>query len=194
MSTPEASASAKSVAPKLADGRSSRWAFMNKFEVPDYDGEGNYLTRWRVIQTPWAALYLHRFDGPDPRPTLHDHPWNFVSVMLRGGYVERRLDTVTMQVNEHRVVRLVNVMRTHDAHAITRLLRTPSWSLLFVGRRVRTWGYLEPPLISNLGELEPWRWTEFSKHRHAYEFDRAMARRRLRGVIIRPESEEAERG
>lgn len=164
---------------RLAGDRSQRWAFMEKFEVPNYDKAGNYLTRWRVVQTPWAFLYLHRFDGPDPRPTLHDHPWNFVSVVFRGGYVERRLDTMTMQVNESRVVRFLNVMRTHDAHAITRLLRTPSWSLVLGGRRVRTWGYFEPWATSPDGTTHgPWTWTEFDKHRHATEFDRAMARRR----------------
>lgn len=162
-------------AKRLANNRSARWAFMERFEVPDYDGDGNYLTRWRIVQTPWFALYLHRFDGPDPRSTLHDHPWNFLAVVLRGGYVERRLNPQTMTVNESHRVRWVNRVRTHDAHAIMRLLRVPTWTLLLVGRRQRTWGYFEP-------EPHPWsdvwNWTEFSRHRHADEFDAAMARRR----------------
>lgn len=170
---------------KLASNRSARWAFMERFEVPDYDGDGNYLTRLRVVQTPWFGVYLHRFDGPDPRPTLHDHPWPFLSLILRGGYVERRLNTMTMTVNEAHLVRFVNRMRTHDAHAIMRLLRVPTWSLMLVGRRVRTWGYLEwrHPAFSladprKVPELDQWCWTEFDKHRHAAEFDAALARRR----------------
>lgn len=170
---------------KLASRRSPRWAFMERFEVPDYDSDGNYLTRWRIVQTPWFALYLHRFDGPDPRPTLHDHPWNFVAVVLRGGYIERRLDPKSMTVDEAHVVRHVNVKRTHDAHSIMRLLRQPTWTLLFVGRRVRTWGYLEPPVQFDphplFDPLRPtWHWTEFSQHQHAAEFDRALARRAAR--------------
>src|SRR3954449_5709224 len=99
-------------APKLASGRSPKWAFMERFEVPDYDGDGNYLTRLRIVQTPWFGVYLHRFDGPDPRPTLHDHPWPFLSFVLRGGYTERRLNPATMTVNEKHRVPFVNVMRT----------------------------------------------------------------------------------
>lgn len=157
--------------PKLASGRSPRWAFMERFEVPDYDEpERNYLTRWRLIQTPWFAIYLHRMDGPDPRPTLHDHPWPFVSFVLRGGYDERRLDPMTMLVDPRRRVRWVNVMPLEGAHAIINLLRTPTWTFLLVGRRVKTWGYLEP--FDN-----HWRWTEFDKHRHAHEFDEAMKKR-----------------
>lgn len=171
---------------RLASGRSGRWAFMDRFEVPQYDGDGTYLTRWRVIQTPLGGLYVHRFTGPDPRLTLHDHPWSFLSIVLRGGYVERRLDPETMQVNEVHTVRRWNRIRASEAHSIVRLLRVPTWTLMLVGRRVRTWGYLEP--VGNMAgsrvpfEDEPhhieWRWTEFSDHFHNTEFVEALARRK----------------
>ena len=164
---------------KLASKRSARWAFMERFEVPDYDSDGNYLTRLRIVQTPWFGIYLHRFDAPDPRPTLHDHPWPFVSFVLRGGYVERRLDPMTREVNERHRVSFVNRMRTHDAHAIVHLFRVPTWTLMLVGRRVRTWGYLEPiHARMTAPQLDQWVWTEFDKHRHQEEFDAAMARRK----------------
>lgn len=159
-------------APQLASGRSPRWAFMEKFEIPDYDHpERNYLTRWRLIQTPWFGIYLHRMDGPDPRPTLHDHPWGFTSLILRGGYQENRLDTLTRS-QSFRIVQRVNLMRKDDAHYISDLLRVPTWTLVFVGRRVRTWGYLQP--APTMGE---WTWTEFTQHRYAKEFDRALEAR-----------------
>lgn len=158
---------------KLAGGRSPRWAFMERFEIPNLDDPSQtYLSRIRIVQTPWFALYLHRMDGPDSRPTLHDHPWNFLSVVLRGGYIERRLDPHTMLVDENHRVRRINRVRTHDAHAIKTLLRVPTWTLMLVGPRCRTWGYLEHRF-----NLNAWHWTEFNLHRHAGEFDRAMAQR-----------------
>lgn len=157
---------------KIANQRSARWAVMEKFEIPDYDRpERNYLTRWRIIQTPVFALYLHRMDGPDARKTLHDHPWPFVSVIIRGGYIERRLDPRDMSVAP-RTVKRVNVMPLRAAHAIRELLRTPTWTFLIVGRRVRTWGYWEP-----MWQTGKWEWTEFDKHLHAEEFDRALRQR-----------------
>ena len=148
----------------LAEGRRSNWAFMERFEVPDFDEPDiNYLTRLRVIQTPWFGIYVHRFDRPDSRATLHDHPWSFLSIILRGGYVERRPD-------RFRQIRFVNRMRLGDAHYIESLTRTPTWSLMVVGRRVRKWGYVEP---TDGGFV----WTPFDKHAHAYEFDEAMAHR-----------------
>lgn len=151
-----------------------RWTIWDRFEIPDYDGDGNYLTRWRVVQTPYFSLLLHRFDGPDPRTTLHDHPWPFISFVLRGGYVERRLDPKTMVVDPARFVNRLNIMPVGGAHAITRLLRTPTWTLMVVGRRRRTWGYWEPITKSI---RQSWRWTEFDKHANADDFDAAMARR-----------------
>jgi hypothetical protein len=160
---------------KLASGRSPRWAFMERFEVPNYDEEGNYLTRWRILQTPWFAFYLHRFDGPDPRPTLHDHPFNFTAVVLRGGYVERRLNPATLEVDENHMIRFFNRVKAGDAHSIRRLLRYPTWTFLFVGRRVRQWGYVEP-----IGESmeNGWVWMPFDVHHHNLEFQEALARRK----------------
>lgn len=162
-----------SARPKLASNRSPSWAFFERFEVPNYDSDGNYLTRWRLIQTPWFAVMLHRFDGPDPRPTLHDHPWPFLSFVLRGGYVERRLDPMTMLTNEDHRVRFVNRAPLGTLHAITRLLRRPTWTLMLTGRRRRIWGYLEP-------FDGAWLWTEFDLHRHNDEFLAALAARRVR--------------
>lgn len=170
---------------KLASGRNATWALWDRFEVPQYDGDGTYLTRWRVVSTPWGGIYLHRMSGPDPRATLHDHPWRFLSIVLRGGYVERRLNPITMKVDEHHVVRHFNRMRLCDAHAIVDLLARETWTLLFVGRRVRTWGYWEgsawvhPDVRGDAGQ---WTWTEFNGHKHAAEFDAAMARRKSKTV------------
>lgn len=165
---------------RLAADRNARWALWDRFIVPDYDSDGNYLTRIRMIQTPLFGLYLHRLDTPDPRSTLHCHPWNFTSFVLRGGYIERRLNAHTMEVDEHVVVKHLNRKKAFNAHAITSLLRVPTWTLLLVGRRQRQWGYWE-----RLEDIEPgaendaWVWTEYDKHLHADEFDDAMIRRAI---------------
>lgn len=145
---------------RLASNRSPDWAFMERFEVPNYDTDGNYLTRWRIVQTPWFAVMIHRFDGPDPRPTLHDHPWPFLSIVLRGGYVERTLTGA-------RCVRHLNHKAATGLHSIRSLLRTPTWTLMLCGKRCRVWGYLD----------DDGTWTRFDEHPHNEEFAAARARR-----------------
>lgn len=159
-----------------------RFAFMERFEIPAFDEpDVNYLTRWRVIQTPWFALYLHKIERPDSRPILHDHPWSFLSIVLRGGYDERRLDPKTM-TTRRRTVRHVNLVRPHDAHYIERLHRPVVWTFLFVGPRVRTWGYWEGRDVDSELFHGEWLWTEHDKHRFAEEFDAALA---ARGTVDR---------
>lgn len=142
---------------------SVRWAFMETFRVPSFDDpKVDYLCRLRIVQTPWFGLYLHRIGTPDSRPTLHDHPWNFVSIVLRGGYRERRAYD---GVDHH--IRWVNIKRAEGLHWIDSLDRNPTWTLVLVGRRRREWGYVDAD----------GNWSHYCKHPHAYEFDRAMAAR-----------------
>lgn len=52
-------------------------------------GEGRtYLDR-RGLQTRWFNVYLHRIEAPDPGRDLHNHPWWFAALVLRGGYREQ---------------------------------------------------------------------------------------------------------
>jgi hypothetical protein len=47
-----------------------------------------YLLRWFVIPpNRWCNIYCHRFVSSDD-PVAHDHPWDFLSIMLRGSYIE----------------------------------------------------------------------------------------------------------
>lgn len=148
---------------------SKPWAFMERFVIPNFD-RGTYLTRWRIVQTPYFAIFLHRMDTEDSRPTLHDHPWGFLSLVLRGGYTERRLNPETLRVDECHHVRRWNRIRSTDAHSILGLWRHPTWTLLFVGPRRRVWGYWEPT------EGDEWTWTPFDRHRHNDEFLAALQR------------------
>lgn len=159
----------------LANRRSPNWAVMEKFVVPDYswpENDDDYLTRWRLIQTPWFGVYLHKIETPDPRPTLHNHPWPFVALVLRGGYAEQRRDESYLgsaYAFPHTVRRL-NVMPMSSYHWIEKLHRTPTWTLVLVGRRKRVWGYLD----------RDGTYTEFHKHEFNDQFLDALAQRKER--------------
>lgn len=147
-----------------------RWAIMSKFVVPRLDDEGDYLTRWRIITTPFGGIFLHRIEAPDSRPVLHDHPWSFVALVLRGGYDEVRLD-LHSRLTFVRSINRINVMRRDDYHYIARLHKGTTWTLLFVGARRRKWGYLRP---NDSGA----QWTPFDTDEMAVAFDAAMERRK----------------
>lgn len=50
-----------------------------------------YLVRYIVLKSRFMCIYIHRFmrsDSSDP----HDHPWNFLTYIVSGGYEEHFYD------------------------------------------------------------------------------------------------------
>lgn len=162
---------------------SPRWAIAeHQFDLVQRATGLVYLRRWWIVKTPWFGVALHRMDAPDARPELHDHPFGFVSIVLGGGYVERRLDPLTMTVDETHQVRRLNRVRPHDAHSIRRLLAVPTWTLLLVGPYRRTWGFLEPEVRPNDDHWRgwvpavltgSWLWTPHDRFDSGHESTRA---------------------
>lgn len=127
---------------------SPRWAVWKKMVLRRSDGVA-YMTRWRLVQTPFFAVYVHRFDAPDPGVDLHDHPWPFATLVVRGGYVEEVADVRCASIPEcweEKVWRdrSVHTVGLQHAHRITSLLRLPTWTVVVRGRSRREWGFYEP--------------------------------------------------
>lgn len=52
-------------------------------------GGDTYLVRWFVYGQrygPGYKVFLHHFYRSDSDAALHDHPWDFTSLILFGGY------------------------------------------------------------------------------------------------------------
>lgn len=126
------------------------WALFKRQDIPDLnDPTQTYLTRWRIVETPLFAIYLHAIRLPDADRHLHDHPWAFWSFILKGGYTEDRpSDLMDFSKECRRKVSWrrfsLHRMGAEGFHAITSLFASPTWSLLLVGRRKRNWGYWVP--------------------------------------------------
>lgn len=125
---------------KSTDGKV--WSFFGRFDIPDLNNQGEiYLTRWRLLQTPWFSIFLHRINLPDSDRYPHDHPWDFWSLILQGGYVEHVVTGgVTRRFHWRRWS--WHKMPTDWFHKIQLLDRRPTWSLVLTGRRKRVWGFL----------------------------------------------------
>lgn len=65
---------------------SPRWALNLTYLIKCKDGS-DYLFRRRLIQTPRFGIYVHDIYEADDGPP-HNHPWSFVSIVLRGAYTE----------------------------------------------------------------------------------------------------------
>lgn len=117
-----------------------------------------YLDRWGW-ECERFGIFLHRMDAPDPGVDIHDHPWAFVSLVLRGGYDEERtrndLAVGAARMAERGLWDRRGTVRRRDwlsvastplnyCHRITGLHRSPTWTLVIRGRKVRRWGFYLP--------------------------------------------------
>lgn len=50
-------------------------------------GKTKYLIRWTLFTCKWFSIKIHKALQSDRGP-LHDHPWNYISIILWGGYYE----------------------------------------------------------------------------------------------------------
>jgi hypothetical protein len=86
-------------------------------------------------------------------PVLHDHPWNYATLILKGGYYENiplRNSTTGGVVGSTRVWRGPGHFRYRKADDLHWLElakdkdgnNIPCWSLFFMGRKKKEWGFL----------------------------------------------------
>ena len=101
-----------------------------------------HFQRWRLIQTPWFAIYIHRIFMHDEDKHFHDHPWSFVNCILSGGYCEVTLcpDRCLKSV-AYPYCKRIAYHKSTDYHKISHLYEMPTTTLVFVGPRNREWGY-----------------------------------------------------
>ena len=123
-----------------------------------------YLWRWTIAKWRGRGIYLHHFVADDWSLDLHDHPKRFISIGLRGSYVEYTPDCSIVGLGEKLEIFKAPWVRSFPAEHIHRLkmLRsggangTPEkihdcWTLVIVLKPVRQWGFW------HLGNFIPWR-------------------------------------
>jgi hypothetical protein len=59
------------------------------FEITGTGGDTDvYLIRYYIFQSKYFNIFIHRFMRSD-RDDMHDHPWNFGTYVVKGGYAEQ---------------------------------------------------------------------------------------------------------
>lgn len=109
------------------------------------------LVRWIVIRHPgFAGIFLHKLCRSDHDRALHDHPWGFVSLILKGGYEEiHRSEVIWSSTGfpldwyNERLVHKPGAILFRPALWRHRVIigDKPSWNLIFVGPKYRRWGF-----------------------------------------------------
>jgi len=133
-------------------------------QLRSYVHIGDYMERFWLLnpregdpRRGLLSIRLHHTLRSDRDDAFHDHPWDNVSIVLRGGYTE-----VTPRFNRS------NVFQGHDErwcppgrvifrrastwHCLRLEPGADAWSLFFIGPWKQGWGFLEHPQFKT-----PWR-------------------------------------
>ena len=115
-----------------------------------------HFRRYRLLKTPWFALYIHQICESDMDDDMHDHPWNFSSLILSGAYQETYLLAPDFDKGGSRCYLSGDVIEheSGDIHKI-KLLTSEVWTLVFTSGPKREWGY----------QLKDGTWVDHNKYR-----------------------------
>lgn len=116
-----------------------------------------YMRRYFLFRSKWFGLnlgdiYLHQIVRSDSDPAPHDHPFNFVSFLLRGRYEEVRYSTIPGTRWSAPCISLRPTVRTFkagsilhrkrsDVHQIGMFPRETAWTLVFTSRSTGNWNF-----------------------------------------------------
>ena len=113
---------------------------------------GDYMERyWLVSYNRFGiACRVHHILRSDDARAFHDHPWRYLTVVLRGGYTEVRpvFDRSGLYAGETRRWYGPGSVMLRGAKTWHRLELAPgrtAWTLFVTGRKRQTWGFLVHP-------------------------------------------------
>ncbi len=109
--------------------------------ILDRESQEPYLTRYYLFlkDRKWFPfnIFLHNFHKSDP-DDLHDHPWPFITIILKGGYWEH-----TPKGKFWRGAGTINWAGSKSLHRVELEPGVDTWTLFMPGPTVREWGFID---------------------------------------------------
>lgn len=104
--------------------------------------------RWTLWETRWFKVVLHRLEAENWHTKCHDHPWDFLAIILWGGYWEE-LDPKQRRRNVGRYCygntwwrRAGSILYrpAETKHNVVTRRGIPNWSIVIMTNKRRPWG------------------------------------------------------
>ena len=107
-----------------------------------------YLRRWFLIpRNRYFNVYLHQFLRDDDDRALHDHPWDSVSLLVRGRYREHVDEACypdsMVTIREYQAPAVIKRSAEHK-HRLELIDGKPAWTIFITGPKRRKWGFWCP--------------------------------------------------
>lgn len=94
-----------------------------------------YAKRWVINCGPLGSLRLHHWLSSDDKRAKHDHPSDFITLILKGSYVDAGIDT-----NERMTPGKICRRSAEHQHTVV-VAPGGCWTLLYFFPERRKWGF-----------------------------------------------------
>lgn len=95
------------------------------------------------------AILVHKIMRSDEDKELHDHPWGFLSFIVRNGYIEETPGGRFKRIRPFSIIFRPAVWRHR---VIIPDGNGPAWSIVFTGKKSKSWSFFD-----QAGKGTPWR-------------------------------------
>jgi len=113
--------------------------------IPDRRTGQDYMHRYYLFlkdrQTFPFNVMMHKIVKSDD-PFMHDHPWPFITVVLRGGYWEHTFDKDGNETKRWHGPGSIIKRSAEEFHWLELEKEQPATTLFFSGPQKREWGFL----------------------------------------------------
>ena len=133
---------------KFLEHRGS-WRMINRRNAETGETEP-YLKRYYIFASSHFNILLHQFWSSDP-DDLHTHPWNNITILLKGGYKEYHINGEC----DNRQPGFFTYRQADVFHRIALLDESKpgkTWSLFLHFKRLKKWGFLSGSKWIEAGE------------------------------------------
>jgi hypothetical protein len=115
-----------------------------------------YMRRWRFMPDWLPGFRVHNILQSDDDRALHDHPFSFLTIILKGGYYEHLADGTkkwhgrgailwrpaeTLHRIELKTISQFTVYDTQGKRIKTHRTLLPAWTFVLRSRYFRQWGF-----------------------------------------------------
>lgn len=131
-------------------------AIIRRAQKTPYEHLAGYMGRWWLVNPGNSKLHrgarVHHLLRSDKDRHLHNHPFWFVSIILRGGYFEitprdqNQHPSLDGELYERRWYGpgSIRLRRASDRHKLELPAGRTAWTLFIQGKKTREWGFFTP--------------------------------------------------
>lgn len=127
---------------KYDEASESEFAFMKRVKIPRADG-ARYIDRFILIRCKLGSIMFHRIFSTD-NDCMHDHPWWFKTLIIKGGYWEHTPSDYTWTKRTWYGPGSWLYRPAEYTHRLEIPAGKQAWTLVFTGPEKRVWGFWTP--------------------------------------------------